>query len=90
VALTADEIAALSNDDLEGLYLGTLGGTGSLEDKREFVYGENEWAYFAALSGLTPPELFQKPDHQLAYYTAQTGATGTLTDVERAFWGARV
>jgi hypothetical protein len=90
VALTPDQIAALSNDDLEGLYLGTLGGTGALDDRRQFVYGDEPWVYFSNLSGLLPKESFMLPDHQYAYYKAQTGATGTLTDVERAFWGPRV
>jgi hypothetical protein len=89
VALTPDQIAALSNDDLEGLYLGTLGGTGSLEDRRQFVYGDEQWVYFSNLSGLTPKGTFTLPDHQYAYYKAQTVATGSLADLERSFWGSR-
>jgi hypothetical protein len=91
MALTPDQIAALSNDDLEGMYLGTLGGTGALDDRRSQIYGDEPWVYFSNLSGLTPKEMFQLPDHQYAYFKAQTGLTeGTLTDLERAFWGPRV
>lgn len=90
MALTPDQIAALSNDDLEFQYLGSLGATGALDDRRSQVYGDEMHAYFAALSGLTPAQDYQLPDHQYAYYTAQTGASGTLTDVERVFWGARI
>jgi hypothetical protein len=77
-----------TSTDLEMLYLKTKkGATGpSLEDMREQVYGSNAHAYFAALSGLTPAQNFMLPDHQYAYYKAQSGASGTLADVSRAFW----
>jgi hypothetical protein len=90
MALTPDQIAALSNDDLEFAYLGTLGATDALDDRRRQIYGDEEWAWYAGLSGLTPAQDFQLPDHKYAYMRAQTGVNGTLADVERAFWGARV
>ena len=45
MALAPDVLAALSLNDVEYRYLGTLGGTGSLEDRREQIYGSSEHAY---------------------------------------------
>ena len=82
-------IAALSQNDLEYRYLGIIGATGlSLADRRVQAYGVDEYEYFAGLSGLTPKYEFMLPDHQYAYFKAQSGFTGTLADVARAFWGA--
>jgi hypothetical protein len=32
-----------------------------------------EYAYYASVSGLTPPELFSLADHKTAFWAAQTG-----------------
>lgn len=88
MALTPDQIAALSLNDLEFQYLGTLGATGALDDRRTQIYGDEAWTYYAGKSGLTPASAYMLPDHQYAYFKAQTGLTsGTLTDLSRAFWG---
>lgn len=60
--------------DLEYAYLASEGATGrTLADRRLEIYGENEWAYFSALSGLSPATSYSVSDHMLAYYRAQTG-----------------
>ena len=76
-----------SNADLEYAYLGSLGATGSLSDRRAQIYGTDQFAYFSARSGLTPVILYSLADHQYAYYAA--GArSGSLADVKQGFWAA--
>ena len=72
--------------DLEYAYLGSLGATGTLADRRLQIYGD-QFAYFSALSGLTPANLYSLTDHKYAYYSTQTGTTGSLADVQSTFWG---
>lgn len=74
-----------SNTDLELLWLQQESNLteGSVEDLRMDVYGESEHAYFASLSGLSIGSL---NDHKLAYYRAETGGTGSLSDCARAFF----
>ena len=79
--------ANLTNADLELAYLKSLGGSGTLSDARAQVYGVNEHAYFAALSGLAPASRFSLSDHRLTYYRNETGVTGlSLADTARLFW----
>lgn len=73
--------------DLEYAYLGNLGATGTLADRRLQIYGD-QFAYFSALSGLTPANLYSLTDHKYAYYSTQTGTTGSLADVQSTFWRA--
>ena len=75
-----------SNADLEYAYLGSLGATGTLADRRLQIYGD-QFAYFSALSGLTPANLYSLADHQYAYYSAGV-RTGSLADVKQGFWAA--
>lgn len=82
---------AATGSDLERLYLQVASGNTSpslsLADLRRLVYGVDEWAYFAGLSGLAPAEKYTLNDHMLAYYRAQSGLTsGTLADAQRATW----
>lgn len=72
--------------DLEYAYLGNQGATGTLADRRSQIYG-NQFAYFSALSGLTPANLYSLADHQYAYYSAG-GRAGSLADVKQGFWAA--
>lgn len=73
--------------DLEYAYLGSLGAAGTLADRRLQIYGD-QFAYFSALSGLTPASLYSLTDHKYAYYSTQTGTTGSLADVQSTFWSA--
>ncbi len=73
--------------DLEYAYLGSLGATGTLADRRLQIYGD-QFAYFSARSGLTPANLYSLADHQYAYYSTQTGTTGSLADVQSTLWSA--
>ena len=73
--------------DLEYAYLGSLGATGTLADRRSQIYGADQFAYFSARSGLTPANLYSLTDHKYAYYSTQTGTTGSLSDVQSTFWG---
>lgn len=68
--------------DLEYAYLGSEGATGpTLDDRRAEIYGLDQHAYFAALSGLTPASEFSLADHRLAFYRAVNGTTdGSLAD----------
>ena len=59
------------------------GASGSLSDLRRSVYTGGEYAYWAARSGLTAGSL---SDHKLAAMKLSTGATGSITDVERIFY----
>ena len=77
-----------SNADLEYAYLGSQGATGTLADRRSQVYGADQFDYFSARSGLTPANLYSLADHQYAYYSTQTGTTGSLADVQSTFWSA--
>ncbi len=72
--------------DLEYAYLGSLGATGSLSDRRAQIYGD-QFDYFSARSGLTPANRYSLADHQYAYYAAGV-RTGSLADVQRGFWAA--
>ena len=62
-----------TNADLEYAYLGSLGATGTLADRREKIYG-GEWAYFSARSGLAPASFYSLSDHKYAYYAAAATA----------------
>ena len=77
-----------SNVDLEYAYLASLGATGTLADRRLQIYGADQFAYFSARSGLTPANRYSLNDHKYAYYSTQTGTTGSLADVQSTFWGA--
>lgn len=72
--------------DLEYAFLGQLGATGrSLEDRRGQIYGDSDWAYFSARSGI--PASRSLADHELAYYRAGAGVTsGSLTDAQAKAW----
>ena len=72
--------------DLEYAYLGSLGATGTLADRRLQIYGD-QFAYFSARSGLTPANRYSLADHQYAYYAAGV-RTGSLADVKQGFWAA--
>lgn len=78
--------ASKSNSELEIAWLrkqtGEV-GTASISDLRKKLYSSGEHAYWAARSGLTSGSL---SDHKLAAMKLDTGATGTLTDVSRAYW----
>lgn len=76
--------------DLEIAYLDGQGASaGTLADKRAEIYGVNEHAHYAALSGLTPAARYSLADHKMAYFKAQTGLTeGSLSDLAVAFFGA--
>lgn len=85
--------AQLSNTDLELRYLKTVKGATrpSLLDCRLEIYGENDQAYFAALSGLAPAGKYTLADHQLAYYRARTStSTLSLADTARLFWADQI
>ena len=71
--------------DLEYAYLGSLGATGTLADRRLQIYG-NQFAYFSTRSGLAPSNLYSLIDHKYAYYSTQTGTAGSLADVSTRFW----
>lgn len=58
-------------------------GPATKSDLRKQVYGDSEHAYWAARSGLPYGSLV---DHKLAAMKLDTGATGTITDVSRAYW----
>lgn len=73
--------------DLEYAYLGTLGATGTLADRRLQIYGD-QFTYFSTRSGLAPASLYSLTDHKYAYYSTQTGTTGSLADVQSTFWSA--
>lgn len=73
--------------DLEYAYLGDQGATGTLLDRRAQIYGVEEWAYFAARSGLTPANFYSLHDHELAYYRGLAGiSSGSLADAQRIAW----
>lgn len=71
--------------DLEAAWLRKVSGltTGTISDLRRAVYTNGEHAYWASRSGLASGSL---SDHKLATMKAATGATGTLTDVERIYY----
>lgn len=78
--------ASKSNSELEIAWLREqTGETGAatLSDLRKKLYSSGEHAYWAARSGLLFGTL---ADHKLTTMKADTGATGTLSDVSRAFW----
>jgi len=58
-------------------------GSASLSDLRRLLYVDGEYAYWAALSGLTSGSL---SDHKLAAMKLSTGLSGSMSDVSRAFF----
>lgn len=78
--------ASQSNSALELAWLRKVSGSSassSLSDLKKAVFGSSERDYWAARSGLTSGSL---SDHKLAAMKADTGASGSLSDVSRAFW----
>lgn len=75
-----------SNSALELAWLRKVSGSSassSLSDLKKAVFGSSERDYWAARSGLISGSL---SDHKLAAMKADTGASGSLSDVSRAFW----
>ena len=75
-----------SNTDLEIAWLRAqsgITGDASLADLRRAVYGDDEHAHWAALSGLPAGSL---SDHKRAAMMAATGGTGSLADVSRLYF----
>lgn len=75
-----------SNSELEIAWLRkqtSETGLASVSDLRKKLYSDGERAYWAARSGLSFGTL---SDHKLAAMRADTGASGTLSDVSRAYW----
>lgn len=81
-----EDYATMSNRDLEIHWLRFQTGRSdflSVQDLRYILYSGNERAYWAARSGLTSGSL---SDHKITAMRNDTGLTGTLSDVSRAYW----
>lgn len=84
------DISKLSAADAEIAWLrkvSAVTGPASLEDLRRAVYGASEHGYWAARSGLPIGSL---SDHKLTAMKLDTGATGSLSTVSRAFWAKNI
>lgn len=83
-------MSTLGLAELEIAYLRAASGATddlSLADLRMLVYGADERAYFATLSGLTPEAAYSLVDHMLAFYRGETGLSDvSLVDAARAYW----
>lgn len=78
--------------DLEYEHLGSLGATGTLEDRRSQTYIPDDFTYWAGLSGLTPAQGFSLTEHKrkamqldLALTDDQTALLSTA-DLSVLYW----
>ena len=90
MALTDEQAALLSTTDLEVAWLRKLSSNyapNTLSDLRALVMPDGEFFYWADTSGLTPAENYSLADHKVsAMQGLAPGATGSLTDLSRAFY----
>lgn len=85
-AVDPGSYASQSNSALELAWLRKVSGSSalaSLSDLRKAVFGSSERDYWAARSGLSSGSL---SDHRLTAMRLETGASGSSSDVARAFY----